>query len=193
MADLIAGRLSSALENLERCLARDQGFAPAYSIRATVYLRLDRLEEARQEIDRALELRPGSTVYLHNRAVIWTALERYDRAIEDYEAVLRMDPGAAGTRNNLAWVLVTATDPGLREGPRALAHALAAVRCGDNPGWLDTLAAAYAECGDFVRAVATEEEACRRSRPHNKLFRRRLEAYRDGRTFAEWRDMNAKK
>ena len=193
VSDLMAGRLSSALENLERCLACDPGFAPAHSICAAVHLRQDRFEEALQDIDRALELRRGNAGDLHNRAVIWTALEKYDRAIEDYEAVLQIDPGSAGTLNNLAWVLVTAKDPRVRDGPRALAYALEAVRRGDTPAWLDTLAAAYAECGDFENAVASEEEAYRRSRPPNELFRRRLESYRDGRTFTEWREAHDEK
>jgi len=193
VADLMAGRLPSALENLETCLDRDPGFAPAHSIRAAVHLRLGRFEEARRDIDRALELRPGNVGDLHNRAVVWTALERYDRAIEDYEAVLRIDPGSAGTRNNLAWVLATAKDPRVRDGPRALAYAREAVRCEDHPAWLDTLAAAYAECGDFASAVATEEEAYRRSQPPIELFRRRLESYRAGRTFVRKREANAER
>jgi Tfp pilus assembly protein PilF len=191
VADLIAGRLSSALENLERCLACDPDFAPAHSIRAAVHLRQGLLEEALQDINRALELRPEETGDLHNRAVIWTALERYEHAIEDYEAVLRIDPGSAGTLNNLAWVLVTAKNPRVRDGPRALAYALEAVRRGDTPAWLDTLAAAYAECRDFASAVSCEEEAYRRSRPPNEVFRSRLSAYRKGRTFTEWREANA--
>jgi len=191
LADLMAGRLTSALEILNRCLAREPALASAHSIRAAVHLRLDRLEEARRDIDRALELRPGNAGDLHNRAVIWTALERYDRAIDDYEAVLRIDPESAGTLNNLAWVLATAKDPRVRNGPRALAYARGAVRGGDSPAWLDTLAAAFAECGDFASAVATEEEALRRFQPPNELFKRRLAAYRAGRTFTECRESDA--
>jgi Tfp pilus assembly protein PilF len=187
-ADLVDGRFSSALENLERCFACDPDFAPAHSIRAAVHQKQGRFEEALRDIERALELRPGNPGYLHNRAVIWTALERYDRAIEDYEAVLRIEPGSAGTLNNLAWVLVTARDPRVRDGPRALPYALEAVRRGHTAGWLDTLAAVYAECGDFEKAVACEEEAFRRSRPPYEIFRSRLEAYRDGMTYVEWRE-----
>ena len=145
MEDLLAGRLTGALESLERCLALDPGFAPAYSTRAGIHVREGRYEEARRDIDQALTLRPDHVGDLHNRAVVWTALERYDRAIEDYEAVLLREPGSAGTRNNLAWVLATARDPRLRDGPRAVACARDAVRSERQPAWLDTLAAAHAE------------------------------------------------
>ncbi len=187
VAALLEGRSSASLDSLERCLVLDPGFAPAYSTRAGIHLREGRFEEALQDIRRALEIRPGNVVDLHNRAVVWTALERYDRAIEDYEAVLIRDPGSAGTLSNLAWVLATARDSRIRDGPRALAYAREAVRAGDPPAWLDTLAAAFAECGDFANAVTTEEEAYRRSSPPNERFRRRLELYRQGRTYAEWR------
>ena len=184
---LLEGRLSTSLEHLERCLALDRGFAPAYSTRAGIHLREGRFKEALRDIQQALDLRPGNVGDLHNRAVVWTALEEYDRAIEDYEAVLIRDPGSAGTRNNLAWVLVTAKDPQIRDGPRALAYAREAVRAGDAPAWLDTLAAAFAECGDFEHAVTAEEEAFCRSRPPNERFRRRTKIYRQGRTYADWR------
>ena len=187
VADLLRGRPAAALAGLDRCLALDPGFAPAYSTRAGILVREGRYETAKRDIDRALALRPGHVGDLHNRAVVRTALEMYDGAIEDYEAVLAREPGSAGTRNNLAWVLATARDPRMRDGARAVAFASEAVRSDRQPAWLDTLAAAHAESGDFARAVAVEEEAWRRSDPPNERFRMRLELYRRRRTFAAWR------
>ena len=187
MADLLAGRLAAALTGLDRCLDLDPGFAPAYSTRAGIHVREGRYEAARRDIERALALRPGHVGDLHNRAVVRTALEMYDGAVEDYEAVLARDPGSVGTRNNLAWLLATAKDPRVRDGARAVTLALEVVRLDRQPAWLDTLAAAHAECGEFARAAAVEEEAWRRSMPPNERFRIRLECYRQDRTFAEWR------
>jgi Tfp pilus assembly protein PilF len=187
MTHLLAGRSTAALGSLARCLTLDPSFAPAFSTRAAIHVQHGRYEEARRDIERALALRPGHIGDLHNRAVVRTALELYDGAIQDYEAVLARDPGSAGTWNNLAWLLATARDPRVRNGVRALASAREAVRTDRQPAWLDTLAAAHAECGDFARAVAVEEEAWRRSIPPNERFRMRLELYRQGRTVAEWR------
>jgi arylsulfatase A-like enzyme len=57
--------------------------------------------------------------------------------------------------NNLAWALATLPDANLRDGPRAVRLALRAVELDRRPdaGHLDTLAVAYAEVGDFDRAV----------------------------------------
>jgi tetratricopeptide (TPR) repeat protein len=188
MAELLAGRPASALKALGRCMAADPDYAPLWSLLAGIHVRQGRYARARREIDRALALRPGHVGDLHNRAVAATALGEYDRAIEDYEAVLRREPDSAGTHNNLAWVLATARDPRIRDGRRALGHARNAVRSARAPAWLDTLAAALAECGNFDRAVAVEREAYRRSRPPNERFRRRIEIYRQRRTIAEWRE-----
>ena len=187
MTDLLAGRLAAALANLAQCLTLDPEFAPAYSTRAGIHVREGSYEEARLDIETALVLRPGNVADLHNRAVVRTALEMYDGAIEDYETVLRREPGSSGTLNNLAWVLATAKDPRVRDGARAVIHAKQAVRLKRLPAWLDTLAAAHAECGDFARAIALMEEAFLLSSPPNERFRRRLELYRRGRTYAQWR------
>ncbi len=64
--------------------------------------------------------------------------------------------------NDMAWALATARDPNERFGPGAVVLAEAAVRnCAplDRPIYLDTLAAAYAESGDFVKAVSVQKEA----------------------------------
>lgn len=187
MTDLLEGRLASSTEKLDRCLALDPTFAPAWATRAGIRVREGRYAEAASDIDRALEIRPGNTGDLHNRAVIRTALEEYACAIRDYEAVLLVDPDSAGTRNNLAWLLSTARDPRVRDGPRARAYAREAVASNRHPAWLDTLAAAHAECGDFERAVVAEEEAMRRSASPNEHFRRCLEGYRRGVTFVNQR------
>ena len=63
--------------------------------------------------------------------------------------------------NNVAWVFATHPDPILRDGAAALKCARRCVELtgGNNPGYLDTLAAALAESGDFQQAIATAEKA----------------------------------
>ena len=61
--------------------------------------------------------------------------------------------------NSLAWLLATCSDARLRDGPRALVHAQLAVDAQPSAGHLDTLAAAYAETGQFAQAVSTQRQA----------------------------------
>ncbi len=64
-------------------------------------------------------------------------------------------------RNNLAWLLATSSDASVRDGNRAIEVAEQSVQLsgGKDPNYLRTLAAAYAEVGQFSEAIATAEQA----------------------------------
>jgi len=68
---------------------------------------------------------------------------------------------SAETLNDIAWQLSTARLSALRNGARAVAFAEKAVAATArrNPNFLSTLAAAYAEAGQFDQAVAVQQEA----------------------------------
>ena len=89
------------------------------------------------------------------RAECWAARHAPEKAIADYAEALRIDPQDAASLNSLAWLLATCTDDKLRDGRRAFdLAARACVLTGyHNHLCLDTLAAAYAESGDFDNAV----------------------------------------
>ena len=67
--------------------------------------------------------------------------------------------GSAQAFNDYAWQLATSKFDGLRNGTLALDQAIKAVAVEASAAFLDTLAAAYAELGDFEQAVATQEKA----------------------------------
>lgn len=66
---------------------------------------------------------------------------------------------SAQALNDYAWLLSTSEFDAVRNGQQALTLAMQAVSRNRTPGFLDTLAAAYAETGKFDRAVATQREA----------------------------------
>jgi serine/threonine protein kinase/Flp pilus assembly protein TadD len=76
--------------------------------------------------------------------------------------------------NALAWFLATCSDAELRDGPTAVGLAEKAVRATDRKDAmiLDTLAAAYAETGQFPKAISTQKEAI--ALPQNEQQRREL-------------------
>ena len=96
-------------------------------------------------------------------------------------------------RNALAFALATLPDPALRDGERALrlAEAVVAESEAGHPDYLDTLAAAYAEVGDFERAVAEERRALAQLEGRDVpdeitgLFRRNLALFESGKPLRE--------
>ncbi len=187
---MLCGQLEDALEDFSKCVNLDREHAPAYSSRAGVFIRRGLYREALEDIRAALSLKPQNPDYLHNRAVVLTSLERYGEAIEGYERAINLDPKGGGTYNNLAWLLATAKDSTVRDCRKAISYASKALKIGKTGSWMDTLAAAYAECGEFDKAVSTEKEAYKLSHPPNDNFRRRIEVYKNGKTYADWRSQH---
>ena len=81
--------------------------------------------------------------------------------IEQWETSLQIDPNDGNALNNLAWVLATHPDDAIRNVKRAVELAEKAVSLpgGAVPIVLRTLAAAYAEAGDFSKAMETLQHA----------------------------------
>jgi protein O-mannosyl-transferase len=82
-------------------------------------------------------------------------------AIAHYEKAVTLAPQDPHSRNNLAWLLATSNDSSIRGGARAVELAQQAVQLsgGRDPQFRRTLAAAYAESGQFSDAASAAEQA----------------------------------
>ena len=110
---------------------------------------------------KALEIHPydaDANTILGN-ALLQKGLIR--EAIAQYETALALAPQDPHSRNNLAWILATASDSSIRDGAKAVAFAEEAVKLsgGRELLFLRTLAAAYAESGRFSEAIAVAQQA----------------------------------
>src|SRR5208283_2111848 len=81
-------------------------------------------------------------------------------AVFQYREALRLKPDFADALNELAWILATAPDPGLRSGTEAVQLAKRACELTQNrqAAFLTTLSA-HAETGRFSDAIATAQKA----------------------------------
>jgi len=98
---------------------------------------------------------------------------------------------AAGrhAQNEIAWLLATYPDPEVRDGRSAVTYAEKAVAATSraNASYLDTLAAAYAEAGDFAKAVTVQKEAMALLRTEKEIqdYASRLKLYESGSPYRE--------
>jgi tetratricopeptide (TPR) repeat protein len=126
---------------------------------AAVFLNKGYLDKAIFHYQKMLEIEPDYRAYngignaLHRKA-------RFAEAIANYNKALEIEPKSALVKSNLAWMLATAPEASLRNGPRAVELAEQAVHSrGYEPLFLRALAAAYAETGNFPRAIETAQHA----------------------------------
>ncbi len=127
---------------------------------------------------------PG-THYNIARAYVLTG--RPKRALLHLELAVRQSPYDPRYHNLLAEVLCASEDPAIRDGRKAVEHASFACRLSPNGNslYLDTLAAAYAEAGEFEQAQWTANEAMKlaASAEVQASIRRRIQLYTEVKPF----------
>jgi tetratricopeptide (TPR) repeat protein len=100
------------------------------------------------------------------------------QAEEYYLKAITADRNYALPYNELAWLYVTTADPKLHNAKKALDLAKMAVELSQkkNADFLDTLAHAFFELGDFTQAVETERQAAELA-PKDEFIRKTLADY----------------
>jgi tetratricopeptide (TPR) repeat protein len=117
------------------------------------------------------------------RADAYLNIGKHAEAIADYEKALKLQPKDDGILNNFAWVLATSPDAKLRDGRRAIKLAKEACELTENkmPHILSTLAAAYAETGDFKNAMKWSTKAVElggKDKETGEALKKELESYK---------------
>jgi tetratricopeptide (TPR) repeat protein len=124
----------------------------------------------------------------------WTerylAGRQFTNAVEICRQAILANPKDDWSYNHLAWIKATCSESTIRDGKEAVAAARKACELTDwkQWSWIDTLAAAYAEAGDFKRALELEEQALRTGHPgesDQKEMRERIALYKQSRPFRD--------
>jgi len=159
------GDLDGALASWEMALQKSpQSLAIRREISRNIgdaLSKMGKIDEAIAQFEKCLSMAPDFAEAHHDLANALRRKGRYRDAIAHYESALRIDPRSVLTMNNLGWLLATCSDPSARNGARAVEVAARAelLAGGEDPLILHTLAAAYAENGQFPQAVETAQRA----------------------------------
>ena len=127
---------------------------------------LKRWDEAAAQLLRAVELNPQDPTFHYDLASCRAGQGQVTAAIAEYREVLKLHRKYVPALNDLAWILATYPDDGVRDGAEAVQLARQACELSNrkNSLFLKTLAAAYAENGKFDEAMATAREAIEAAR-----------------------------
>jgi tetratricopeptide (TPR) repeat protein len=148
------GNDDKALADYDESIRRDPKYAFAYVNRGTVYNRKGDRDKAIADYTEAIRLAPKYAKAYYNRALVYQAKHDYERAITDFGQAMQLDPKNPDACENLAWILASCPQAHLRDGTKAVSYATKACELSEWKGSvLSTLAAAYAEAGDFDQAI----------------------------------------
>ncbi len=176
------GKLHEAVADLNQVVKLNPEFAGAYLNRGNIYVRQGELDKAIADYNAAL-LRDANLSYVYIvRANLFLRKKNYRKAMSDLQTAVQMDTKKPERAlNALAWLRATCPEPGIRDGKEGVELAIKACELSEwkDSGIIDTLAAAYAELGDFDRAIKYQKQVLQMVEPSTDdgKLRQRLALY----------------
>jgi Flp pilus assembly protein TadD len=175
-----------ALEDYNEALRLKPTYGLALRNRGMAWIGKKEYDKAITDFTEAMQLEPRDAAAHSGRGSALVGKKQYAAAIANFERALAIDDRLPGALNDLAWLLATCPDGNVRDGPKAVELALKACAQSDwkAAGMIDTLAAAYAEAGQFPEAVRYQEQALQnKAFANNNEARRRLQLYREKKAY----------
>jgi protein O-mannosyl-transferase len=155
------GDLAEARPHLEAALHLAPTFWEAHDELGVVLMKQGDVPGAQAHFTEALRLSPMNAEVCNHLAALLKQSGRTKEAVTLYRQVLDLNPQMPEALNALAWILATYPDRDVRNGEEAvsLAERACQLTAYQEPRFVGTLGAAYAEAGRFEEAVTAAEKA----------------------------------
>jgi len=183
------GEYDRAIGDYNEAIRLDPNDAKAYNNRGLALHGKREYDKAITDFNEALRLNPTLAVAYNNRGLAWSSKRDYDKAIADYNQAVAINPKFPLAYSNLAFLYATCPDGKHRDGTKAVENATKAFQLDGGQHWsyAETLAAAYAESGDFEKAKEWEVKSIALA-PNERIkqtCRSHLELYKQGKPYRE--------
>ena len=161
MAYLIHGDVAEALEHLRQAIHINPQFAEGHFNLGMTLMHLGHPDQALPELETEVALEPRDAPGEEALAVVFDQLGNSSESLNHWRKTLAIEPQRSSALVGVAWLLATTPDAAIRNGPEAVTLATRArdLSSAEDPIVLDTLAAAYAETGQFLRALTIANRA----------------------------------
>lgn len=182
------GDFAGALQDYNRAIQLQPNDAGFYNSRGHTQYRMGRFREALSDYNRAVQIDPNDAAALVNRGDTYREQGIYSPAAADYREAIRRNPKMGRAYQSAAWLMATCPDQRYRDAQKAISAAQKALELdGDQDyRYLDTLAAAQANAGQFDEAKSTIQKALAAApSKESARVRQRLELYESSRAYRE--------
>lgn len=183
-----SGKTKQTIRELSATAENNPGDAVVWTQLALLYSAQRRLGKAVEAFTAAIKADNTRPFLYRMRADAYLSVGEQKAALTDYEAAMQLEPDDTGVLNNLAWLLATSPEEDLRDGRRAIKLATKAgeLTHHQQAHILSTIAAAYAETGDFDTARRWSQKAVDLGDDHLKeQLRKELASYEDEKPWRE--------
>jgi Tfp pilus assembly protein PilF len=181
--------LRRAIQDYNEAIRLAPGVMDGYVNRGGAYVVIGEFDHAIADLDRAIRIDPRHASAYYNRAMAHKGKNDPLSALADYTKANELSPHDPATLNSIAWLRATCPVDSVRNGKEAVQASLEACQLTNfkDLNRIDTLAAAYAEAGDFDRAIEymTKILDGETDSTDRKKFESRLALYRDRKPYRD--------
>jgi Tfp pilus assembly protein PilF len=165
------GEYDKAIADYSEAIRLNPTSATTFCGRATAYERLEHFGKAIADYDRVIQIAPKDPDDYVARGYAYFKKDNYKAAVSSFEKAIQLYPNSDHALWGLAWVRATCPESSLRNGKEAIRMSTRACELTKwkEPGEILMLAAAYAETGNFDKAVKYQTQGMKMKSEYGRV------------------------